>query len=67
MVEWVGPGHYAVTPTRVELSWAVTIISLCGREVVSTIIKDLMVKDYSPQKEKGYQIATIWFICSLVI
>ena len=45
------------------------IISFCGREGVSTIIKDVFVKDDNPQNEKlrRYVIATVWFICSLLM
>ena len=45
------------------------ILLFCGREGMSTIIKDLFVKDDTPGKEKfrRYLIATIWFICSLVM
>eukprot|EP00092_Neocalanus_flemingeri_P031792 GFUD01034536.1.p1 GENE.GFUD01034536.1~~GFUD01034536.1.p1 ORF type:complete len:483 (+),score=120.87 GFUD01034536.1:70-1518(+) len=45
------------------------ILLFCGREGISTIIKDLFVKDDTPEKEKfrRYLIATVWFACSLVM
>ena len=45
------------------------ILLFCGREGMSTIVKDLFIKDDTPAKEKfrRYVIATIWFICSLVL
>merc|ERR1712142_510502 len=45
------------------------ILLFCGREGMSTIIKDLFITEDSPTKEKlrRFVIATIWFICSLIM
>ena len=45
------------------------ILLFCGREGMSTIIKDLFIKNDTPAKEKfrRYAIATVWFISSMVM
>merc|ERR1712025_909254 len=45
------------------------ILLFCGREGMSTIIKDLFIKEDSPTKEKLRRviIATVWFICTLIV
>jgi len=45
------------------------ILLFCGREGMSTIIKDLFITEDSPTKEKlrRFVIATIWFICTLIM
>ena len=44
LVGWGGSGHYVVTPTRVELSWIVTI-----RKINNEIQKNITgpMKDFS--------------------
>ena len=45
------------------------ILLFCGREAISTIIKDTMIREDSERKEKIRRalIATIWFVATLVI
>jgi len=45
------------------------ILLFCGREGLSTIIKDLFINDDTPSKEKFRRctIATIWFVASILI
>ena len=45
------------------------ILLFCGREGMSTIIKDLFIKEDSPAKEKLRRgiIATVWFILTLIM
>eukprot|EP00092_Neocalanus_flemingeri_P002067 GFUD01002206.1.p1 GENE.GFUD01002206.1~~GFUD01002206.1.p1 ORF type:complete len:526 (-),score=56.45 GFUD01002206.1:45-1622(-) len=45
------------------------ILLFCGREGLSSIVKDLFVKDDTPSKEKTrrYTIATIWFVATILL
>lgn len=45
------------------------ILLFCGREGISTLVKDLFIKEDSPKKEliRRYIIATIWFILSVIL
>ena len=44
------------------------ILLFCGREAISTIIKDTMIREDSERKEKIRRviIATVWFVATLI-
>ena len=44
------------------------ILLFCGREALSTIVKDLFVQEDTERKEqiRRYVIATVWFVATLV-